>query len=24
VWVDSKPYDEGLHLKQHTLRNQIH
>jgi len=24
LWVDRKPYDEALHLKQHTLRNQIH
>ncbi len=23
VWVDRKPYDEALHLKQHTLRNRI-
>ena len=24
LWVDRKPYDEALHLKQHTLRNQTH
>jgi len=24
LWVYRKPYDEALHLKQHTLRNQIH
>ncbi len=24
LWVDRKPYDEALHLKQHTRRNQTH
>jgi transposase len=24
LWVDRKPYDEALHLKQHTLRHQIY
>jgi hypothetical protein len=24
LWVERKPYDQALHLKQHTLRNQIH
>lgn len=24
LWMDRKPYDEAFHLKQHTLRSQIH
>jgi transposase len=24
LWIDRTPYEEALHLKQHTLRNQIH
>jgi transposase len=24
LWIDGKPYDEAFHLRQHTMRSQIH
>jgi hypothetical protein len=24
LWMDRKPYDEAFHLRQYTMRNQIH